>query len=301
MQRIGLAITLLAAVACGTDRPSYYRALEIDPATRAVTFGPRMPAPDAGTYYFRFDDARNRPGVTLIERDQAGAMRCREHLALEADHRLSSRSKIRELWRGPYGQLLGQLSYYYGPEYQEAGVGFLVLPNASGHCVERPHPADPPSPEPAMKPDAIDLALVFATDSGFRFSIGTYSGAGWLQAVTTGRARRTSANPDSVRPEAVGTSFLSQPPDSSLTRGLPARVDLASLGRTVLPAGEPPLWVLIDVIYDRGQLVRQDADSAGTRQSVRWIRFPPTYSDSVLGEIDRRRTFGRSPRVSPSR
>jgi len=41
------------------------------------------------------------------------------------------------------GQLLGELTYYYGPEYRDAGIRVLIEPNASGHCVERGRAAPP--------------------------------------------------------------------------------------------------------------------------------------------------------------
>jgi hypothetical protein len=290
---------MIGIVSCGDPTFEYYGRATIDPATLHVTLHDTIgiDREGAGRFYFRFNDARGRPGITYGEADSAGnTTACFDHFSLDTAYTFVSRVKSQELWRGEFGLVLGQTTYYYAAQYADQGTGFVTLPNPTLVCVEHPTVIRAPADSAVLRLDAVSVVRVFATDSGFAIVAGNYSPLGMLQSLTRGHVRPQLADsPDDLRATDVSISFVAQPPDSVPAYGFVTTFDPRTpsvLRATRAPGTQPPLRELVSWHYNRNVVVRQESDSSGVPLAPRWLRFEPTYADSVLVGIDSTRTFG---------
>jgi hypothetical protein len=276
--------------------PSFFRTIEMDPTSLAVTFTDPLTldqAQDVPLYWpFHY-----QTGYSI---DYYGGLRQPriryDALDLDEDSRLRSRTKHQELLYGDFGTIYAQSTYYYvegyrGPNPQRFTVAYAnVLEHETPEIL-------PALPDEGFELDAVSVVRVFRAPPEFLIVSANYDAHGRMQAVHVNGARNgdwvhSNHIPEPYRKLGVAT-MLNNPPRVLTYYGLPSRfpVDAYQHAPPRDLFGPVPLAGVLDVVnlhLDQTRYVEQDLFHSQGAVERRFLRFRVTDADRILEPIDRR-------------
>jgi hypothetical protein len=287
------AIIGIAAAQIGLGNPKdYFRVMEIDPSTRAVTFHDPIPgvAWPSGEFFAPFTNQTGDYTVDHLDGKQRFSFFWISHSGI-----LSYRTKIQQLVSGPFGSIYAWTNFFYSAHE----IRFHARAHASTMAHELPQVVSglPNDHDPLL--DAISIIRVFPAGPGFIVVTAQYSPEGLLDDVVLDGTRDSDwIHPNDIDKLDQGLEASSFSPDDYIKYqkkfGLPRKVQVADLLAGALQQGaadRPSTLTVVNFHYDRNLWIRQDSIPSSGARSTRFLTYRVAAQDRALEATDRELAF----------
>jgi hypothetical protein len=293
-----LLLTLVTIVRVAGAQPSvgvgeshYFRTMDVDPSTLAVTLRDGVPGikQPAGEFFAPI------LGGAVHSISHYDSNQRYSYYTIGQDNVLTSRVKFQELATGIFGTVYAETKYIYGAH----AILFTVRARANATPHEVPEVATV-MPDQNLSLDAISVIRVFVAGSGLIVASAQYLPDGQLENVVIDGTR----GGDWIHNNAIDE--LDPSLEASTSRGLadylrfrrifgfPERLPaLAMLSDANLwtSGDRTPSLTLINLHYDRNRWVKQITIKASGAQESRILTYRITKQDRALESIERQLLF----------
>jgi hypothetical protein len=290
------ALIGIAAAQIGLGNPrGYFRIMEIDPRTRAVTLQDAIPGTTRPSGEF-FAPFTNQTGDYTVDHFD-GKQRFNAFWVSHSGF-LSYRTKIQELVRGPFGSVYSWSNCYYSESGAHA-ITFHVRAYANAVPHELPQVVSALPKDHDLQLDAISIIRVFPVGPGFIVVSGQYSPEGLLDDVILDGARGGDwihQNKIDELDKSLGANVVRSDDYLRYQKrfGLPGKLRIADLSTGASLWGEadrPSSLTIVNLHYDRNRWVRQDSITSSGVRNTRFLSYRTTAQDRSLDTIDRQLIF----------